>query len=71
MNDITWDKIKQIKNLLLQKSDWTQLIDVDLSEEDKSKWSVYRKQLRDITKTFRNPSEVEWPISPNNSNTNE
>ena len=34
MRDITWDKIKQIKNLLLQKSDWTQLIDVDLSEED-------------------------------------
>jgi len=66
MRDITWDKIKQIKNLLLQKSDWTQLIDIDLSEEDKLKWSAYRKQLRDITTTFRNPSEVEWPISPEN-----
>lgn len=71
MRDITWDKIKQIRNLLLQKSDWTQLIDVDLSEENKLKWSAYRKELRDITETFRNPSEVQWPISPDNSNTNE
>jgi hypothetical protein len=64
MRDITWDKIREIRSYLLKKSDWTQLSDIDLNEEDKQKWISYRKELRDITKNFRNPTEVIWPDLP-------
>ena len=37
MRDITWDKRKQIKNLLLQKSDWNQLIDLPVVDETGSR----------------------------------
>lgn len=71
MTDITWEKIKKIRNYFLEKSDWTQLNDVNLSNEDKLKWASYRKELRDITVNFRNPLEVVWPISPTISKINE
>ncbi len=71
MTDITWEKIKKIRNYLLEKSDWTQLNDNDLSSEDKLSWASYRKELRDITVNFRNPTEVIWPTSPIISKINE
>lgn len=64
MINLSWDTIRTIRDLLLKKSDWTQLTDIDISEEQKLSWSKYRKELRDITKTFRTPNEVVWPISP-------
>lgn len=66
MIDLTWDTIRSIRDSFLKKSDWTQLIDVSLSEDEKKSWAEYRKNLRDITKTYRIPNEVIWPTPPNN-----
>ena len=57
----TWQRVRTERNKLLQESDWTQLSDVVV---DKEAWSAYRKQLRDITKSFSSPTEVVWPTPP-------
>lgn len=48
--------LRQIRNNLLFESDWTQNADVqeDKSEEWKSAWKIYRKQLRDLPLNYDN-----------------
>lgn len=62
--EMTWETIKAARDMLLKKTDWTQLIDVSISEGDKKLWAEYRQKLRDIPKDFRTPNEVVWPTSP-------
>jgi len=50
-----------VRNYLLQITDWTQLSDVDLTEEEKSAWAVYRAALREIKFDTPNP---QWPVPP-------
>ena len=47
----------------LAASDWTQVSDVPLSEEQKESWRTYRQALRDLPATvdIRNPV---WPNKP-------
>lgn len=55
---------KEIRKLLLEKSDWTQLSDVDLPNDTRIQWTRYRKALRDITKQPSFPFEIQWPSIP-------
>ena len=59
----TWDEIRVVRNAGLQASDWTQLSDVPLSDEDKAAWIAYRQALRDITGQA-DPAAVVWPEAP-------
>lgn len=43
----------------LAASDWTQLPDAPLSDEQKAAWAVYRQALRDMTETAG-----DWPEPP-------
>ena len=52
--------IRMQRNAMLSQSDWTQLPDSPLNEEQKAAWAEYRQGLRDITET-----NAEWPIQPN------
>lgn len=56
-----WDTIRDKRNKLLSSCDWTQITDVELTSEQKHKWVMYRKSLRDITTSFQHPSDVIWP----------
>ena len=44
--------LRNIRNQLLEESDWTQMSDSPLSTEKKTEWQDYRQELRDITKKF-------------------
>lgn len=64
-------EIRNIRNDLLQKSDWTQILDVQrvLSEEDKLNVSIYRQKLRDMPNEYMNKeiydyNDVVWPDTP-------
>lgn len=50
------------RNLLLARSDWTQLPDVPLTT--KNSWATYRQELRDVTSQSGYPFNVVWPIPP-------
>jgi hypothetical protein len=50
-------------------SDWTQLADADLTPEEKTAWTAYRQQLRDMTDTIdlslvKSHLSITWPVPP-------
>jgi hypothetical protein len=56
--------ITKQRNSLLLSSDWTQLPNNPLSQEQQTAWATYRKQLRDITSQPGYPTNVVWPVQP-------
>lgn len=59
--DVLAKEVREKRNRLLCKSDWTQTVDSPLSETEKSKWQNYRQALRDITKQEKFPVFVVFP----------
>jgi hypothetical protein len=55
-----WASVRTERNKRLVESDWTQLPDAPLTTLDKSDWSIYRQQLRDITEQA-DPFSLVWP----------
>jgi hypothetical protein len=53
--------VREQRNELLYKSDWTQLADANLTESQRQIFVVYRQALRDITEQDGFPMSVEWP----------
>lgn len=54
--------IRAKRNALLSTSDWTVLPDSPLSEEEKTKWIKYRKELRELNiEEYTSYEEVTWP----------
>ena len=62
--ELTWNDIRGQRAILLQRCDWTQVADADLTQEQKDAWTVYRQALRDIPETFQTPQAVQWPTPP-------
>ena len=54
------------RNKLLDDSDWTQMNDSPLSNEDKTAWATYRNELRNLPDddAWPNLSEEDWPVQP-------
>lgn len=53
------------RDALLAASDWTQMPDSPLSDEQRAAWATYRQALRDFPSTWV-PSEIaEFPEPPN------
>ena len=52
--------IREYRNDLLAKSDWTQLTDSSVS----AVWTDYRQELRDVPQQEGFPYEVAWPEKP-------
>lgn len=68
-NDTSEDRkklLRERRNKLLNNSDWTQISDSGLTEEQKQAWRDYRQALRDLPETeFIGP--IIWPTAPNGS----
>lgn len=60
-----WNLIRQYRNELLQRCDWTQILDNNLTFDQQTAWNSYRTQLRDIPQNFTNPDDVILPEQPN------
>ncbi len=56
-----WPVIRARRDVLIAKTDWTQLPDVPLPT--KEAWAAYRQQLRDIT-LQPDPHNISWPTPP-------
>lgn len=54
------------RNKLLADSDWTQMNDSPLSNEDKTSWATYRQELRDMSDlaSWPNIADDDWPVAP-------
>lgn len=53
-----WLDFRQARNLLLQKTDWTQLADCKLSQEEKLQYRSYREYLRNATSLYDDSTVV-------------
>lgn len=60
----SWEEVRVRRSLQLAHSDWTQLSDAPLTEEEKVAWAAYRQQLRDIPQSFSAPEDVVFPVEP-------
>ena len=54
--------LREHRNRLLAKTDWTQ--GADVPDAIKNAYTAYRQALRDITKTYNDPRKVVWPDKP-------
>ena len=62
------ETVREVRDKLLQQSDWTQLPDSPLSDAKRAEWATYRQALRDITETYAdNLLEAEFPDPPGSS----
>lgn len=52
---------RQMRNNLLDQSDWTQLADAPV---DAQVWATYRQALRDVTQQAGFPFDIAWPSPP-------
>lgn len=52
-----------LKRYLLDKTDWTQVVDNNLTTEEKEAWAVYRQALRDLDSS-KGLLDLTWPIPP-------
>jgi hypothetical protein len=66
-----WEELRFLRDERLFDTDWTQLSDAPLTEEQKNDWSIYRQQLRDLPENITDPKPLvldsgheSWPISP-------
>ncbi|OCQ18986.1 hypothetical protein A7985_22495 [Pseudoalteromonas luteoviolacea] len=64
IDQLKWSSIRTKRNQLLAESDFTQMSDIDLSDDMKQQWSLYRKALRAIPQTYSSVEDVEWPKEP-------
>lgn len=62
-NEIS-DQVRSRRRGLLMDSDWTQLSDTPLTNEQKLAWATYRQELRDITVQIGFPNNIVWPNKP-------
>ena len=70
-NDGAFDRaiadLRQRRNGLLSSSDWTQLPDTTLTNDEKTSWMNYRTELRNITNgltTVEEVNSVAFPTKP-------
>lgn len=59
-----WTALRQERDRRLAASDWTQMLDVPLSEAARLAWGAYRQDLRDLPEAASNPAAVVWPAAP-------
>ena len=63
--DDAWRRLRDERTALLAASDWTQMPDAPLSDEQRVAWRAYRSALRDLPERVLDPlGEVAWPTSP-------
>lgn len=56
--------IRNERDFKLMRSDWTQLADAPITDEQKASWNVYRQDLRDVPQQEGFPWLIVWPNLP-------
>lgn len=60
-------EIREERNKLLAETDWTQALDVP--QATREAWAAYRQALRDVPQQPGFPTNVTWPIRPDQPTT--
>lgn len=60
-------RARRRRDALLRDSDWTQLPDTPLTDDQRQSWSAYRASLRDVPQQDGFPTTITWPDAPGTS----
>ena len=63
-DNVLLERMRQERNILLQKSDWTQIADSPLTDAKKAEWATYRQALRDFSTTWTPSETINFPEQP-------
>ncbi len=63
-NMIVLTKLREYRDMALASSDWTQVADAPISDEEKAAWASYRQELRDLPNTYANETNIDSVIYP-------
>lgn len=58
-------EVRWQRNRKLTETDWTQIADAPLTQDQRTAWTVYRQALRDVPSQPGFPWSVNWPSTPN------
>ena len=58
------ENMRDNRDLLLKYSDWTQIPDSPLTDEQRQAWATYRQQLRDFPATWVPAETADFPEAP-------
>jgi predicted O-linked N-acetylglucosamine transferase (SPINDLY family) len=66
-----WEELRVLRNQRLVESDWTQVADAPLTEEQKVAWQSYRQALRNLPENISDPKPLvldsnhsDWTVKP-------
>jgi len=59
-----WAVLRDMRNIELSLSDWTQAIDSPLTDAEKQAWQTYRSTLRSLPENTVDPRNPTWPEKP-------
>ena len=60
-------ELRSARNIKLSASDWTQMPDAPLTEQQRTAWAIYRQSLRDVPQNNLNAESIDdiiWPTKP-------
>lgn len=72
VRELTYDEkterlIKNPRSFFLRATDWTDLPSAPLSDEERSKWQIFRQELRDLPSKYPElemNTIIDWPEAP-------
>jgi len=56
--------IRNVRNGLLEESDWTQVNDCPLIDAKKAEWATYRQALRDLPSQYTDSDNIDDVVFP-------
>lgn len=62
--EVIAERVRQRRELLLLRTDFTQLPDVPISGAARAAFAAYRQALRDVPAQPGFPENVTWPVAP-------
>jgi len=60
--ETTWVELRKARTNALAQSDWTQMRDVTLSDEQANEWLAYRQALRDLPSSYTDETVANWEL---------
>jgi len=58
------DVLRSVRSKLLSMTDYTQLQDSPLNDEQRAAWATYRQALRDLPQVYGGDGPIPWPTAP-------
>lgn len=64
LDDDSLAYMRDVRDLAMAATDWTQAADSPLTETQRAAWAAYRQALRDLPANYSGEGPIPWPVAP-------